>query len=427
MPKHKFGLLSIILLGINVILGGGIFLLPGELMKLTGIASLGVIGCVASLVACIGLCFAEAAGRFNKSGGAYVYARAAFGPFIGFEVGFIKWLVGMSSWATLASGFATAFLGVWPEWETESLRLSIIVGLILFFGGINLLGLKAAKWVNNIVTISKLLPLILFVGLGLAFIQGENYIAIENTATLTADSFSIATLLVLYVFMGFEVIAVAAEEMHNPERNVPYAIMAVVCGLAVFYLLIQTVAIGVLGSDLVNTKIPIAAAARVFMGEWGYGVVVMGMLASTLGINMAASFVVPRVGAALASDGLLPRIIASPSRTGVPYIAILISMGIALIIALSGSFVTLVQVTIVVSFIQYLSTCLAVIVLRHKNPGKRSHFHLPWGYTIPLIAISVSLWILSHIHLEQLIWGIGGLLIGIPVYFWAKKGNNLRE
>ena len=112
--KNKLGLLSIILLGVNAIIGSGIFLLPNKAYALVGTKSIFVFIFDALLVITIALCFAEAAGLFSKDGGPYVYTRAAFGDFAGFEVGFIKWIVSMIAWATMANGFATALGQIFP-------------------------------------------------------------------------------------------------------------------------------------------------------------------------------------------------------------------------------------------------------------------------------------------------------------------------
>ena len=112
--KGKLGLLSICLLGVNAIVGTGIFLLPGKAAKLVGVSSIGVILFDAVLVILIALCFAEAGGLFKKNGGPYVYAKEAFGEFVGFEVGFMKWAIMVIAWAAMAVGFPTALGSVFP-------------------------------------------------------------------------------------------------------------------------------------------------------------------------------------------------------------------------------------------------------------------------------------------------------------------------
>ena len=112
--KSKFGFWSIVLLGINGVIGSGIFLLPGKAMALIGPGSVFVYLFMTLVVLTIALCFAECAGKFSRIGAAYVYAREAFGEFVGFEVGIMRWAIGIIAWAAMAVGFVTALSAVWP-------------------------------------------------------------------------------------------------------------------------------------------------------------------------------------------------------------------------------------------------------------------------------------------------------------------------
>ena len=153
--KNKMGLLSIILLGFNSIIGSGIFLLPNKVMAQVGPAALLVTVFDAILVISIAMCFAEAGGMFKKNGGPYVYAKEAFGEFVGFEVGFMKWAIAIIAWATMTVGFAEALMGLLPKgtFSNPNIAKAIIVTIIVvLLTGLNLSGIKATKIVNNIVT-----------------------------------------------------------------------------------------------------------------------------------------------------------------------------------------------------------------------------------------------------------------------------------
>ena len=184
------------------------------------------------------------------------------------------------------------------------------------------------------------------------------------------------------------------------------------------YLLIQAVSIGVLGASLADTTTPISTAAGIFLGPIGQMMVTAGTLVSIGGINMASSFLTPRVIVAIADDKMLPPIFRRYSRWGTPYVAILFATIIGIIIALSGSFTTLAAISVVSRFAQYLPTCLAVIVLRKKNPEIRSSLRVPFGAIIPVISILVSIWLLVQSDLQKIIIGLGA---GIPIYFLMKR------
>ena len=422
MVKHKFGFWSIVLLGINSIIGSGIFLLPNKAYALSGTFSLFVILFDAFLAISMALCFAELSGLFKRNGGPYIYARAAFGNFIGFEVGFMKSAISIIAWAAMSNGFATALSAVVPAVAEPFWKNVVIVTLMGSLGVMNILGVRISKIVNNIVTVGKLFPLIIFIAVGIFFIHGENYTPMIPTGELGENfSFGAAALLIFYAFTGFEAIAEAAEDMDDPQRNIPRAIVTVMATVSSFYLLIQAVSIGVLGASLADTTTPISTAAGIFLGPIGQMMVTAGTLVSIGGINMASSFLTPRVIVAIADDKMLPPIFNRYSRWGTPYVAILFATIIGIIIALSGSFTTLAAISVVSRFAQYLPTCLAVIVLRKKNPEVRSSLRVPFGPIIPVISILVSIWLLVQSDLQKIIIGLGGLVIGIPIYFLMKR------
>tara|TARA_B100001248_G_C27398720_1_gene467912 strand:+ start:362 stop:1636 length:1275 start_codon:yes stop_codon:yes gene_type:complete len=422
--RRKFGFWSIVLLGLNAILGSGIFLLPSSMMAIAGPFSLWVILFDSLLVVTIALCFAEAAGYFKRNGGAYLYARAAFGDFVGFEVGFIKWAVGIIAWASMAAGFVAVLDGIWPGISGGLLGKGILVGLIAGLTILNLCGVKVSKIANNIMTIGKLLPILVFMGIGLFFMQPDNLSPIMSLEAYEPNAFAVAAILFLYTFSGFESIAVAAGDMENPKRDLPIAILLVMALVSIVYFGVQAISIGILGGALSSSAAPLADATQVFWGKAGYAFIMLGMLISVGGVNLAASFITPRIGEALAHDGMVPRFIAKENENGVPVWSILITGVCTVLIALSGSFTQLVMISAVSRFAQYIPTCLAVIVLRRKFADKPSTFHIPGGSLIPGVALAVSFWLLMHASWQELAWGLGGLLIGIPLYFIMRASES---
>ena len=410
------------LLGINSIIGSGIFLLPNQAYALSGAFSLVVVLFDAVLAMSLALCFAEASGRFHRNGGPYIYARAAFGNFIGFEVGFMKAAISIIAWAAMANGFATALSAVVPVLNDPFYKNAIIILLMGSLGLINVLGVQVSKIINNIVTVGKLLPLLLFIAVGLFYVNAGNFTPMLPTgAAAETFSFGAAALLIFYAFTGFEAIAEAAEDMENPQRNIPRAIMVVMGLVSLFYFLILAISIGVLGPDLANTKTPIATAAAVFLGSAGGFLVTAGTLVSIGGINLASSFLTPRVIVAIADDHMLPPVFSRYSRFGTPYVAILFATVVGILIALSGSFTTLAAISVVSRFAQYVPTCLAILVLRRKDPEHPSTLSVPWGPVIPVVAILVSLWLLVQAAAQKILIGLGGLIIAMPFYFIMKK------
>lgn len=427
--NKKFGLFSIILLGMNGIIGSGIFLLPGNAYKIMGTSSLFVYVFITLLVGSMALCFAEAAGLFQSNGGAYIYAKEAFGNFVGFEVGFMKYVVQIIAWATMAVGFVTALSAFFPAAAQGTTKTILVVAIIGGLSIINLIGVNLAKYVNNIATVGKLVPLILFVAVGIFFVKGENFHPVVPQG-ITVSNFSEAAILIFYAFTGFEAIATAAEDMHNPKKNLPIAIAVAVSCVSVIYLLIQFVSIGTLGGALANTQTPVVDAMATFMGSAGGVLVTAGTLISIGGINAASSFLAPRGCLALADRGMLPPVVAKKTKWGTPVVAILLTAVLAIPVALSGSFTQLAAISVISRFTQYIPTCLSIIVFRKR--GMKSTFRIPFGYVLPLIATAVSLWLLFNADRYKLVIGLGAMIIIVPIYFimkWynAKHGYSFKD
>lgn len=240
-----------------------------------------------------------------------------------------------------------------------------------------------------------------------------------------------AALTIFYAFTGFESIATAAEDMQNPEKDVPKAILLVILFCSIFYVAIIGIAIGILGKDLATEVAPIQTAFERTIGNVGKYLVGAGTLISIGGINIAASIGTPRSGSALANDGLIPRCIANKNSKDVPYIAIIITgiitLALGLYGSLVGSFAILAAISVVSRFVQYVPTCLSVMILRKKRPDLQSSFKIPFGWGIPIFASIVSCWLLYNASKQQLIIGLGGLLIGIVVYFLMKVFANKEQ
>lgn len=420
---NKFGFWSIVLLGINGIVGTGIFLLPNKAYAMVGTASLGVLFFDAILAICIALCFAEAASFFKRNGGPYLYAKHSLGDFAGYEVGILKWIVTLIAWATMAVGLATVIQSAIPALVGDfykNILATIIVGSLTI---LNLFGVKTSRLFNNIMTISKLLPLVLFIVIGLFFINGSNFTPTISQETLETGSLASAALLLFFAYTGFEALAVAAEDMDNPKKNLPKAIIITMVLVTIIYMAILAVCIGVMGSDLANTKTPIQDAFMQILGPAGMYIVLIGTILSMAGINMAEAFYAPRITTALAQDGMMPTIFDKRNRYDVPYIAAIITAALTILLTWTGSFTQLAAISAVSRFTQMVPTILAVIIFRKKWPNKERSYKIPLGITIPIIAIVITLWMLTNATSTQLIWGLGGIVVIAPFYYfyWNKK------
>jgi amino acid transporter len=423
---HRLGFWSIVLLGINGIIGSGIFLLPGKVMNLVGHWSLAVYLLVSLIVLAVAWCFAQCAALFNRNGGAYIYAKEAFGDFIGFEIGIMRWAVGIMSWAAVVVGFITALSSIWPAALQEPMRSLLILGLVGGLGLLNITGMTIFKHINNVVTVAKLALLLSFVLVGLFFIQKENF-SLSNWQEWETETFGSAALIIFYAFGGFETLVVAAGEMRNPRQNLPLAVMLVIICCSSLYFLIQMIAIGLLGESLGESVAPLADAAQLWLGDLGKWFATLAMLISIGGINLSSSFITPRSGVALAEDGLISKRFADMGRFGTPVWAILLTISLTGLLALSGGFTQLVVMSVISRFAQYISTCLAVYVLHKKERQSPSVLKRLLFTFVPAFALGGIAWLLWQATLSQLILGLGALVCGIPFYVLQHKEKALAK
>lgn len=433
--NSKLGFFSVILLGFNAIIGTGIFLLPNKAVALMGPFALVVVVFDALLVLSIALCFAEVAGKFDRNGGAYVYAKEAFGDFIGFEVGFMKWAIAIIAWATMVTGFSEA-LGAFIYGSAVPIPVGfkalVAVFVVLLLTAMNLAGIGLSKIFNNLITLAKLAPLLAFILIGLWFVKAQNFepflvLGASKTGDIMgfSEAFALCALIIFYAFTGFESLAIAAEDYKNPKKDLPRALVAVIISVCVFYLLIIGVAIGILGINLKNETTPIAAAFdSIFTGVGGF-IVDVGTLISIAGIMIAASILTPRAGQALARDRLIPHFIAYKNARGTPVWAIIITgvltLALALYGTLIGSFAILAAISVISRFIQYVPTCLAVYVFRKRKDLPQSPVRVP--LFVPAVAVIVGFWLLIEAAKDdfmKIIIGLGGLVIGAVFYAIAK-------
>lgn len=402
---------DVICLGINGVVGAGIFLLPGQLFNLAGIGALWVFPLCGGLCFAIALCFAEMGGMYNTTGGAYLYAKDAFGPFVGFLVGSIMWFSSIIGWASVASGFGL-YLEYFLPSESRWLRSAIVSMLIVGLSTINYFGVKPGARTINFFTLGKLLSLCIFISVGLFFIDRQNL-----APSHTSGRFSGAAILALYAYTGFEFAAVPAGEMQQPQKHIPRVLFLVLTIVTVLYVVIQIVAAGAFPGLAASDK-PLADAARYFMGAVGGVIIGAGALLSIGGVNAGIALTSPRSLYALSVDGFFPEIFSKiHSRYHTPYVAIIVTTGLTLLLTVTGSFKYLISASVMISILQYIPTCLAVIILRKYRPEWERSYRIPGGYCIPVFALMVCGWLMCHVELKVIAVTAIAMVILLPFYF----------
>ncbi len=408
MAARRLTLFDCIAIGINGIIGSGIFLLPGWVASgAKALSPLAFVACGA-LCVLVALCYAEVGGMFERSGGTYVYAREAFGNEVGFGVGWLVLVSCILGYATIARGFGEEISRVAtldPRWGPRAVGM----GLIALLGFANWRGVKTGARTSDVLTVIKVLALVTFVVVGIFFVRGANFSAL---GVPDAKGFAEGMFSALFALSGFEFVAVVAGETDNPRRNIPLSIVGSLVGAVLLYALIQLVVVGTLPT-VTQAEAPMVEAASAF-GDGPASIAVRAAaLLSMVGFCSGSALVGPQLLASLARDGVLPRAVGRVSESrGTPNLAIVLLAAGAMGGVAVLDFKALADLTVITLFAQYVPTCMATIIFRKWRPDAKRLFRVPFGSAIPLAALAVLSVLVTRIDaksatLTALILGVG--------------------
>ena len=416
------GLGSLTAVVVNGTIGAGIFVLPAAVARLVGPAGPYAYLLAGFAVFLVVLCFAEAAGRFDRSGGPFLYAGAAFGDLTGFLAGWMFLLSRVAGVAAVSNGFAAYAGFFWPAAASGAPRFWTLTALFALLTVVSLIGIRQGVWVMNLLTAAKLLPLAAFVALGFSTIDSRLF---AGPAGLGGADLRGAALMLLFAFSGFEYATVPGDELINPRRNLPIALISGISIVSVCYLMVHIVAQGNapnLGAD----DTPVATAAKAFLGPAGAALITLGALLSMAGNCSSSLLAASRMLYALAKDGPLPDVIARVhARFRTPWVAVSVFSLLSWAMAVSGTFAYLAVMASIGRLFFFSVTCAAVLVLRRKAPDPGQHFTVPGGPLIPLAAIALCIWLLTGVPSSQVKAGLAALVTGALLYAASLSGPRL--
>ncbi|AGC47916.1 amino acid permease [Myxococcus stipitatus DSM 14675] len=403
---------------INDVIGSGVYLLPAAAAASLGSASTGAVVLAGLAVLLLVLCFAEAASYFDKPGSAYLYTREAFGELVGFQVGWMTWLARVASVASLSVGFSRALGYLWPS-AKEGFGQSLAIAIpLMLLTAINIVGVKGGARTAVFLAVTKTVPLLIFIGVGVFFVSTPLALSVVPRAD---GDLGETVLLLLFAYAGFENTAAPAGEFKNPRRDVPFALVVQIGVVTLIYTAVQWVTLGTL-PGVIESKTPLADAAARFLGGWGGLLMTVGGVLSILGTNSNTVLAGPRYLYALARDGFGPAALATlHPRFRTPAVAILVQTGIALPLAFSGSFEFLATLSVVARLATYFGTAVAVPVLRRKLAQPANAFRIPGGPVIPFAAASLCVVFAMSAERKNLIAGAIALSIGFVLYRFQRR------
>lgn len=441
--RRSLGLFSGTMLVIGGIIGSGIFLNPAIVAQRVGTADLTMLAWgLGAVVALIGaFIFAELGQRRPKAGGGYIYLRDAFGPVYAFLYPWTLFLMtatgAIAAVAVTFSTYAGPLLGLPPELEKP-----LAAAAIALLTGVNIVGIRPGAWTQNIFTVLKLAAIatLVFAGLAMSAIHphvcGTCTAAAAAPASLTAGILAMGAALVpvLFAFGGWQQTNFVAEELRDPERNLPRALVLGVIAVVVVYLTVNLAYLRALGADgLAASTAPAADTMEIYLGAAGRTLIAAGIVISTFGFLNLVILVTPRVYQATAADGLF---FEGFSRLHpgfrTPVIA-LVAQGVwAIILLYSGSYGQLLDYVVFADWIFFGSNAVALFVLRRQDVAAgrdaavtvRTPLH-PWSTGVFILAsVYVLIGTITSNPGNAMIGG-GFLAIGVPVCLFWRSRNRL--
>ena len=397
--------------------------MPSQIAAVVGawspIAILG--GALVTMVVAVSM--AEVGSRFDATGGPYLYARTAFGRFVAFEVGWMQWFARVSSHASVANGLALAIGYYWAGAAGGAGRAAVITLITAALTMVNVAGIRQGARTVNLLTISKLVPLGLFILVGVFFISPHRFTVLP---AVTVDQASTAALLTIFVFGGYEVLTVPAGESTDPRRHVPFALVTTVVVVGAVTVLCQLVAVGTL-DNLAASTTPLADAAAAIMGGPGALLIGIGAIVSMTG-NLAGQILTgSRMIYALAEQGDLPRVLGRVHpRYRTPVVAILFTAGVSLALALSGTFAWLAIASAIARLVVYGASCGAAIALRrpgHAGQVGSALFVSPLSPLLPVLGVAIAAVLVATASRAQLLAGGAALSAGAVLFVAARRGS----
>jgi len=417
------GYLEAVMLGIGFIIGSGIFIMPLLAGREAGTISLisWIIGGVFSILT--GLCFAELATKVPGAGGPYAYTHHAFGNTAGFMVGWIFWLY---YWVTIAGetlAIAIYLEFLFPQF-TYLLRILMASIVTVTLTVINIKGVKLGGRTEDIFTIGKMIPLIIFIVLGIFFVKFSNfqpYIP-ENKTVLSAIGSS--TILILWAYLGAEIITVPQDEIKSAKKNIRRAIMVSILVTNSLYLLIAFVTLGVMSWTKYGTSSTLVDVSKIFMGNTGSIILIIGGLVSIIGALNAVILACARVARAISVDNLFPGFLKHlHKKNKTPDYALVLQTILALILIFAvQDFRSVANLSILLLLVTYLFSCFAVLRLIKKFKGEM--FVLE-SKVVPIIAIIACILFMTQVSI--FIWKIFILLIIIGWFVYITRRKKIKQ
>jgi APA family basic amino acid/polyamine antiporter len=370
--------------------------------------------------------FAEVASRFTRAGGTYLYARAAFGRFAGIEMAWLTYLVRLTAAATNANLFVIYLAEFWPPATSPAASRVLLAVVLLPLVVTNYRGVRGGVGTSTAFAVAKLAPLAIFVVAGLwAMVGGQGGAAPARAAEAGAGTWLEAILLLVFAYGGFESALLPLGEARDPRRDAPVALFMALGLCALIYTLVQLVVLAML-ADPAAAERPLAAAAEVFLGPLGAGLMAAGALVSVYGYLAAAMVNVPRLIYAMAAEGdLPPRLAAVHPRFRTPHLSVAVFAATVWAFAAAGGFLGNLSLSAVSRLLTYGMVSVALVVFRSRDKVAGdvgpAWFRVPAGTLVAALGLAFSAVLALRMKRLELVVLTGTLLCGLLHWVWMTR------
>ena len=416
---------------VGIMIGSGIFFIPTYVFGRAGAPGLALmVWVVAGAISILsGLCYAELGAAMPRAGGAYVYLKEAFGPlwaFISTWTGFL--IGGPGSIAALAVAFAT-YTSFFLSLSAVGIKL-LAIGAVVFLTAINILGVRQGALVQRIFTVAKVIPILAIIVFGLLRGHVNDFtplLPVSGSGNMVS-AFGLAMIAALWAFTGWANVNSVAEELKNPTRDLPRAMILGVGGVTLLYLLFNVALLKIMPmASIIATQKPAAVAATALFGTIGGSVIAGIALISIFGSTNGCVLAFPRNYFAMSRDGLFFKRLAEINpRYGTPVPSLVVSAALSIVLILSGSFSQLTTLVVFSGMIFSTMVVASLFVLRRTMPNLHRPYRV-WGYpVVPIVVLLLNFWLLFNSLMEDPRTSLIGLVvpvIGIPVYYWFSRRN----
>lgn len=402
-------------MSVGVMIGSGIFLLPTVLAPYGWISLLGwLLTCSGTIV--LALVLARLAGTTDHAGGPYAYVRESFGDLAGFLIGWGYWVGVVFGVTAIAVGFAGYMGSIFPIFAANSLTQALVAAMgIGVLTWVNIKGISEAATVQLVLTILKIVPLTVIIGLGIAYGDIDNFPSFNPQQLSMTEALASTALLTMWAFIGIEAAVIPTGDVENPKKTVPIAVVSAALSVSFLYVGASIAIMFLVPSEvLAASESPFVDAAS-HMGPGGALLMGVGALISTAGALNGNIFVMGQMPMLVAADGLAPSVIAKKNKGGAPMVALMVSsvFSAALLVlnftdGLVGAF----------SFLISMSTLsiLAPYGLSAMAEFKRS-WHSAKGWAgVALLSVIYTLIAAAGSGLYAFFLGVGLFLLGILLF-----------